>query len=120
MSNLIEELEAREKNIRTAKLDISFGELANMFSEKDLIIQPSFQRLFRWDDYQKTRLIETILVGLPMPSIFVVEQENGVWELIDGLQRLSTVFTFIGTCGDEIFDELMSQESLDDYMGRDL
>lgn len=101
MSNLIEELEAREKNIRTAKLDISFGELANMFSEKDLIIQPSFQRLFRWDDYQKTRLIETILVGLPMPSIFVVEQENGVWELIDGLQRLSTVFTFIGTCGDE-------------------
>lgn len=93
--NLIKELEVREKNIRTRKLDISLGELASMYTEKDLIIQPSFQRLFRWDSYQKTRLIETILIGLPMPSIFVVEKENGVWELIDGLQRLSTVFSFL-------------------------
>lgn len=99
--NLIDELEVREKNIRTRKLDISLGELASMYTEKDLIIQPSFQRLFRWNHYQKTRLIETILVGLPMPSIFVVEKENGVWELIDGLQRLSTVFSFLGTFGEE-------------------
>lgn len=99
--NLIKELEVREKNIRTRKLDISLGELSSMYAEKDLIIQPSFQRLFRWNHYQKTRLIETILVGLPMPSIFVVEKENGVWELIDGLQRLSTIFSFLGTCGEE-------------------
>lgn len=95
------ELLAREKDIRTAKLDISFGELASMYSEGDLVIDPAFQRLFRWDAYQKTRLIETILIGLPMPSIFVVQKEDSTWELIDGLQRLSTVFSFIGTRGED-------------------
>jgi len=41
-------------------------------------------------------LIESILLGIPIPPIFVAEDENGIWELVDGLQRISTVLSFFG------------------------
>lgn len=96
-----EEINERKKDLQNGKLDMSLGELSSMYVEEDLIINPEFQRLFRWDKYQKTRLIESILVGIPIPSIFVVENEEGQWELIDGLQRLSTVFSFMGKLKDK-------------------
>jgi len=64
--------------------------------EGDLIIRPPFQRLFRWDDDQKARLVESILIGIPLPSIFVAQDEAGRWELVDGLQRISTLLQLQG------------------------
>ncbi len=61
-----------------------------------LLYPPDFQRLFRWNVYQRTRLIESILIGIPIPPIFVAENKDGVWEVVDGLQRLSTILSFIG------------------------
>jgi len=52
--------------------------------------------MFRWNQEQKTRFLESILLGIPIPSIFVSQREEGVWDLIDGLQRLSTIFEFSG------------------------
>lgn len=65
-----------------------------------------FQRLFRWDDERKTRFIESILLGIPFPPIFVFQDENGIWELIDGLQRLSTLFQLTGDLKGERAEEL--------------
>ncbi|PZQ09224.1 MAG: hypothetical protein DI565_20580 [Ancylobacter novellus] len=67
-----------------------------MYRDGDIIINPNFQRLFRWDIERKSRLIESILVRIPLPSIFVFELPNSKWEIIDGLQRLSTVLEFMG------------------------
>ena len=75
---------------------MSVGELTNMFRDKELIIRPPFQRLFRWDEDQKSRLIESILIGIPLPSVFVAQDENGNWELVDGLQRISTLLQLQG------------------------
>jgi len=75
---------------------MSFGEIMSMYERDEIIINPSFQRLFRWSDYQKSRFIETILLGIPIPPIFVAEDKEGRWELVDGLQRLSTVLSFFG------------------------
>ena len=58
-----QEIEAGRNDIRTDKLDISYGELANLYANKELIIRPEFQRLFRWSSTQKTRFIESILLG---------------------------------------------------------
>ncbi|MBJ7544870.1 DUF262 domain-containing protein, partial [Rhodomicrobium udaipurense] len=80
--------------VRTEALDLSFGEIANLHENKELIIQPEYQRLFRWSVEQKSRLVESILLELPIPQIFVIENANGVYELIDGLQRISTVLQF--------------------------
>lgn len=87
--------EARNE-IRTDKLDMSFGELANLYANDELVIRPEYQRLFRWSATQKARFIESILLGFPTPAIFVAEDDKGIWELVDGLQRISTVLEFMG------------------------
>ena len=61
-----------------------------------LILRPEFQRVFRWSDAQKSRLIESVLLGIPLPSIFASQKNDGRWEVIDGLQRLSTLFETAG------------------------
>jgi len=97
---LDEQIDARRSDIRTDKLDMTYGEFANMYEEGELIVAPAYQRLFRWSPAQKTRFIESILLGIPTPAIFVAETEDGTWELIDGLQRVSTVLEFFGKLED--------------------
>jgi len=92
---LEEEINARVGEVRTDTFDMSFGEISNLHANKELIIQPEYQRLFRWSTQQRSHLIESILLELPIPQIFVIENPDGVLELIDGLQRVSTVLQFI-------------------------
>ncbi len=94
--SLDKEIAAARKEIVADGYDMSVGEIMNLYRDKEIVIDPSFQRLFRWTDSQKTRFIESLLLGIPIPPVFVVQSEKGVWELIDGLQRLSTVFEFAG------------------------
>jgi hypothetical protein len=84
------------KRLSSDRLDISFGELINLYKNGELIIRPQYQRLFRWSEAQKTALIESILLSIPIPPIFVAEDKDGVWELVDGLQRVSTFISFFG------------------------
>lgn len=89
------QIDVKIGEVRTEPLDLSYGEIINLHSEKELVIQPEYQRLFRWSPEQKSRLIESILLELPIPQIFVIENETGVYELIDGLQRISSVLQFV-------------------------
>ncbi|MEI6442320.1 MAG: DUF262 domain-containing protein [Nostocales cyanobacterium ELA583] len=84
------------RRLSSDRLDISFGELINLYKNGELIIRPEYQRLFRWSEAQKTALIESILLSIPIPPIFVAEDKDGVWELVDGLQRVSTFISFFG------------------------
>lgn len=98
--SLSDEIENTRKDIRTDGYPMSIGELLNMQRDHELLIQPEFQRYFRWDNDQKSRLIESILLGIPLPTIFVSQRRDGVWEVIDGLQRLSTILEFVGELDD--------------------
>ena len=80
---------------------MSIGELIGLYKENELDIHPEFQRFFRWTQLQKTKLIESIFLGIPIPPIFVSQRDDGVWDVIDGLQRLSTIFEFVGILEDE-------------------
>lgn len=82
-------------DVRTDALDLSFGEIINLFESKELIIAPDYQRLFRWSFAQRSRLVESILLELPIPPFFVVENQDGVFELVDGLQRISSIIHFM-------------------------
>lgn len=93
---LAQEIEVAQRLVRTDAYQMSMGEIVTMYNEEELIIDPEFQRLFRWDIGQKSKLIESLLLGIPLPSIFVFEKEDGKWELIDGLQRVSTILEFMG------------------------
>lgn len=97
----IEQVIAKKRNsLKTDRLDMSFGELMNMFDEEELYITPEYQRVFRWSKFQQTRFIESILLGIPIPPVFVAEDDEGKWEVVDGLQRISTVFAFFGLLKD--------------------
>lgn len=84
-----------DREIRTTAVDFSFGELLNLHRDEEIIIRPEYQRLFRWSLQKRSRLIESIILGLPIPPIFLIENDNGVLELIDGLQRTSSVLQFL-------------------------
>jgi uncharacterized protein with ParB-like and HNH nuclease domain len=90
------EVEKAQRAVRTDAYQMSVGEVVNMYKDGDLVINPDFQRLFRWEIGQKSKLIESLLLGIPLPSIFVFETEDSKWELIDGLQRISTILEFMG------------------------
>lgn len=99
--SLREEIDERRRAINTDNLSMSIGELINLYRDDELDIHPEFQRFFRWSDEQKSRLIESLLLGIPIPSIFVQQRKDGVWDVIDGLQRLSTIFQLVGILKDE-------------------
>jgi uncharacterized protein with ParB-like and HNH nuclease domain len=94
--DLILAVDKKIKGIRTRSLDISFNELLDMYKSGELIIDPDYQRLFRWDETKQSQFIESLILELPLPPIFVVEAEEGKFELIDGLQRISTYLNFRG------------------------
>lgn len=103
---LQEEVQKARQKVSTDGYEMSLGEIINLYKDKELIIDPVFQRLFRWDDQRKTRFIESLILRIPVPPIFVYQDENGIWELIDGLQRISTVLQLTGDLVGERAEEL--------------
>ncbi|HEY4041183.1 MAG TPA: DUF262 domain-containing protein [Rhodopila sp.] len=93
---LAEEISKAQRLVRTDAYQMSVGEIVTTYDNREIIIDPEFQRLFRWDISQKSKLIESLLLGIPLPPIFVFEEADGSWELIDGLQRVSTILEFMG------------------------
>jgi len=96
MLNIEEVITKKRNSLKADRLDMSFGELMNMYEDGDLFITPEYQRAFRWSNFQQTRFIESVLLGIPIPPIFVAEDDKGKWEVVDGLQRISTIFSFFG------------------------
>jgi Protein of unknown function DUF262 len=109
--SLQDQISSRAKEIHTDGYGMSIGEVMSMYKDGDLDIHPEFQRIFRWDMGQKSRLIESILLGIPIPPIFVSQRDDGVWDVIDGVQRLSTILQFVGIYRDHL-DELTLAEPL--------
>ncbi|GAB4292462.1 MAG: hypothetical protein Fur0025_28140 [Oscillatoriaceae cyanobacterium] len=93
---LQEEIDKTRQEIRTDSYSMSIGELISLYENDEIEIHPDFQRFFRWSEHQKSAFIESILLGIPIPPIFVSQGDDGIWDVIDGLQRLSTIYEFVG------------------------
>ncbi|GEK05897.1 DUF262 domain-containing protein [Schleiferilactobacillus harbinensis] len=108
---LFDEYEKSVKEIKTDAYAISIGEVANLYKDGDLVISPEYQRYFRWGLKNKSDFVESVLLGIPIPSLFVSQDVNGRWDVIDGLQRISTVLEFMGILkrpgqSEELYPEL--------------
>lgn len=99
--SLQNEIDKNRAEIRSDGYSMSIGEIVSLYENNELDIHPEFQRFFRWTPFQKSRLIESIFLGIPIPQIFVAQKEDGVWDVVDGLQRLATIFQVIGVLRDE-------------------
>ena len=110
--NLKQEIEKASRQVSTDAFSLTVGEIVNMYRDNDVTINPDFQRFFRWDIERKSRLIESILVRIPLPPIFVFELSDSRWEVIDGLQRLSTILEFMGELKDPDSNGLLKPRAL--------
>jgi Protein of unknown function DUF262 len=75
--------------------DLSLESIANMVLGKAINITPKYQRRERWNKFKESALIESFLLNIPVPPIFLAEDEYGKYSVIDGKQRITAIYNFI-------------------------
>jgi hypothetical protein len=88
------QLSSATRSVSPDKNDRSLTELHRWFQKGRLIIDPEWQREFVWDYKRGSRLIESFLIDLPVPVVYLAANSMGSFEVIDGLQRLTSIFHF--------------------------
>lgn len=83
-----------EVRIITEQARYPLNTIVNMVNSDDYILNPEFQRRHRWDSTRKSKLIESFIMNVPIPPIFLYEREYSVYEVMDGLQRLTAISQF--------------------------
>jgi hypothetical protein len=81
---------------------------------KEIALDPDFQRLLVWDDIRQSRLIESMLIRIPLPAFYLDAEKDDRWLVVDGLQRLSTLDRF---CNQNAF-KLRGLEFLPELNGK--
>ncbi|WP_447868188.1 DUF262 domain-containing protein [Rahnella aceris] len=81
-------------NINSWGADLSFRELITMYDEDELL-KPELQRNYVWDKVEASRFIDSLLLGLPVPSVFLANTNEGNKLIIDGYQRIMTVYDYV-------------------------
>lgn len=88
------ELDKHRRAVDTDYFDLSIREIVRMVESDEIQVAPSYQRQFRWKEHVQSALIESLLLGLPIPAIFVATNKDGTWDVVDGLQRVCTILRF--------------------------
>lgn len=84
-----------KRKLYVDKVDKSTSDLFRMIVEGELNLQPDYQRRFVWDKKTMSKFIESLLLSIPIPTIFLAENSDDTFEVIDGQQRLTTIFAFM-------------------------
>lgn len=103
-----DEIYSKRKTVRYDIRDLTVEAIANKYSDSldedetenarksfNYIYIPEYQRDFTWDEDRQSKLIESIILGLPIPFIFVAENRDSSWEIVDGSQRIRTIHSFV-------------------------
>ena len=93
-----------EARIVTENGSIKLPLINGMFKSSNYILQPKYQRRITWNNKKRSKLIESFIMNIPVPPVFLYETEFGVYQVMDGLQRISTIMDF--------FDNKFSLEGL--------
>ena len=95
LSNAMNEIRDERRNVGFDSYDITVKQLVDMVAEDQINISPDYQRRFVWDTPRQSQLVESVFLGIPIPSLFMATNEDASWEVIDGLQRLTTMINFV-------------------------
>ena len=104
---LSQQLGTQRRMVDFDTFDIQLQELLRMLDSGQISIAPAYQRQFRWDSERCSQLIESLMLGIPIPNLFMATNEDNTWETVDGVQRLSAIVKFAGS------DELRKKLRLD-------
>lgn len=89
-----QEIAPENRILRTQAYDKSVGDLVAMVKSEDIILDPDYQRNYIWDNRKSSLLVESFLLNVPIPIIYVSEETDGRWSVVDGLQRLTSLRRF--------------------------
>ena len=113
-TSTVVEIPKEVRKINTQAYDKSVSDLIRMIEDKDIILDPDFQRNYVWDNKKASLLIESIILNVPIPVVYVSQSEDDTWTVIDGLQRLWSLKRFFDgkfkLTGLEILTELNKQD----------
>lgn len=110
-------LEKKHRELITSTIDYNLESLSQLINKKTIDLAPKYQRRFRWDQKRKSKLIESFLMNVPIPPIFLNEDDFGQYSVIDGKQRLSSISEFLtgklSLNGLEVFEDLNGKNFYD-------
>jgi hypothetical protein len=93
---LSDQLDRQKRTVSYDMYDMTVRQLIDMVAGGLIDISPEYQRHFVWDHDRESELIESIYLGIPVPSLYMAANRDGTWEVVDGVQRLSTLIHFCG------------------------
>jgi uncharacterized protein with ParB-like and HNH nuclease domain len=94
---LQQQLDGERRLVSFDSYDLSVRQLLEMFESGEIEVPPEYQRQFIWGADRESQLIESVLLGIPVPSLFMATNADSTWEIVDGVQRLGTLAHFLGT-----------------------
>ena len=83
------------EKIRIHTKHYSLRQVVDMIREGDIDLAPDFQRQYVWKARQRSGLIESLLLGIPLPSFYFNEDDTGRLQVVDGVQRLTTIYQYV-------------------------
>lgn len=81
--------------VHTETKDITLSQLREMVDANDIIVNPEYQRNYVYDDKRASLLVESILIGIPIPIIYLCEEDDGIYSVIDGQQRIMSFTRYL-------------------------
>ena len=87
--------EINRVKVHTRSMNLSLQELKNSVDANDIITDPDYQRKYVYDDKRASCLIESVLIGIPIPVIYLAEEEDSVYSVIDGQQRITSFVRYL-------------------------
>ncbi|WP_251964289.1 DUF262 domain-containing protein [Salinibacter ruber] len=115
VKKLSEQLDNQRSDIFVERFDLTVRELVRMAvtdaggGNKELNIRPRYQRAIRWSQEDESKLMESLYLGIPIPPLFMAANDDGTWDIVDGLQRVSSLIHFTREDSDSL--ELVGKES---------
>lgn len=94
---LQDQLDKERRLVSFDSYDLSVRQILEMFESGEITVPPEYQRQFIWDETRESELVESVLLGIPVPSLFMATNKDSTWEIVDGVQRLGTLAHFLGT-----------------------
>jgi Protein of unknown function DUF262 len=85
-----------DRRLVTQPYDLSVGNLVGQVQDGSLTLNPVYQRRYVWDNKKASKLVESLLINVPIPVCYLAEERDGSRATIDGQQRLRSLYRFLG------------------------